>query len=302
MKIILLGKDGQVGWELQRALQPIGEVIALNRAVKNGQSGDITDFDAMRSLFESQKPDVVVNASAYTAVDKAEEDVDACELVNHLAVDHLAKLCQQYSSLLVHYSTDYVFDGSGNKPWLETDIPTPINQYGISKRNGELAIERSGCQFLNFRTSWVYSVHGNNFIKTMLRLAKTKESLSIVFDQIGTPTGAALIADVTAHAIHHYKAQSDTQKTQLIGHYHLTASGYTSWYEYAKFIFDTACELQCKLAIKDTDAVSTAQYPTPANRPLNSRLNTEKLKKTFNLHLPPWQSGVEHALQELIHD
>lgn len=302
MKIILLGKNGQVGWELQRALQPIGDVIALNRAVENGQSGDITDFDAMHSLFESQKPDIVVNASAYTAVDQAEKDIDICELVNHTAVRNLAHLCKKHSCLLVHYSTDYVFNGSGKRPWQETDTPSPINQYGISKRNGELAIERSGCQFLNFRTSWVYNVKGNNFIKTMLRLAKTKESLSIVSDQIGTPTGAALIADVTAHTIRHYIAQSDTQKTQLIGHYHLTASGYTSWYEYAKFIFDTACRLECKLAIKDINAVSTAQYPTPANRPLNSRLNTDKLQKSFNVCLPPWQLGVEHALQELIHD
>lgn len=302
MKIILLGRNGQVGWELQRALQPIGEVIALNREVENGQSGDITDYDAMHSLFESQQPDVVVNASAYTAVDQAEKDIDICELVNHMAVRHLAHLCKKHSCLLVHYSTDYVFNGSGKSPWKETDLASPINQYGISKRNGELAIERSGCQFLNFRTSWVYGVQGNNFIKTMLRLAKTNESLSIVSNQIGAPTGAALIADVTAHAIRHYIAQSDTQKTQLIGHYHLTASGQTSWYEYAKFIFATASKLGSELTIKNIYAVSTAQYPTLANRPLNSRLSTDKLQKTFNVCLPPWQLGVEHALQELIHD
>lgn len=302
MRIILLGKNGQVGWELQRALQPIGEVIALSRESKNGRSGDVTNFEEIRKLFEELKPDVVVNAAAYTAVDKAEEEVENSTLVNELAVKNLATLCNQYSSLLIHYSTDYVFDGNGTKPWSETDTTSPINQYGISKRNGEISIEKSGCQFLNFRTSWVYGAYGNNFIKSMLKLFQVKESLSIVSDQIGTPTGAALIADITAHAIRHYFARSDAQQKHLSGHYHLAATGETSWYDYAQYILEVSNKLKLELMVSDIQPIPTSQYPTPASRPLNSRLNTNKLRNNFNLHIPDWKLGVKQVLQELINE
>lgn len=302
MRIILLGKNGQVGWELQRALQPIGEVIALSRESKNGLSGDVTNFEEIRKLFEALKPDVVVNATAYTAVDKAEEEVENSTLVNELAVKNLATLCNQYSSLLIHYSTDYVFDGNGTKPWSETDTTSPINQYGISKRNGEISIEKSGCQFLNFRTSWVYGAYGNNFIKSMLKLFQVKESLSIVSDQIGGPTGAALIADITAHAIRHYFSQSDAQQKHLSGHYHLAATGETSWYDYAQYILEVSNKLKLELMVSDIQPIPTSQYPTPASRPLNSRLNTNKLRHNFDLHIPDWKLGVKQVLQELINE
>jgi len=302
MRILLLGKNGQVGWELQRALQPIGELISLGRETEKKLSGDVTDFDGIRHLFEELKPDIVVNATAYTAVDKAEELLENNELINHLAVKNLANLCSEFSSLFIHYSTDYVFDGSGHKPWSESDTPSPINQYGVSKRNGERAIEYSGCRFINFRTSWVYGVHGNNFIKSMLKLFKMKESLNIVSDQIGAPTGAALIADVTAHSIRHYLAQSESQQDKLSGHYHFAAGGETSWYDYAQYIFEFLNKFEYPLEIKEIRPISTAEYPTPASRPLNSRLNTNKLKSNFDLYIPDWKIGVRQVLQELVNE
>lgn len=302
MRIILLGKNGQVGWELQRALQPIGEVVALSRESENGLSGDVTNFEEIHRLFEALKPDVVVNATAYTAVDKAEEEIESSTLVNDLAVKNLAAMCKQYSSLLIHYSTDYVFDGNGTKPWIETDTTSPINQYGISKRNGEISIEESGCRFLNFRTSWVYGAYGNNFIKSMLKLFQIKESLSIVSDQIGAPTGAALIADITAHAIRHYFSQPDSQQELLSGHYHLSAAGETSWYDYAQYILEVSNKLKLDLMISNIQPIPTSQYPTPASRPLNSRLDTNKLRHNFDLHIPDWKLGVRQVLQELINE
>ena len=198
MKILLLGKNGQVGWELQRALQPLGEVIALDRAAnENNLIGDLADFDQIEYAIEKIKPDVVVNAAAYTAVDKAESDQENADLINHLAVKNLAEICNNQNCLLIHYSTDYVFNGEGKAAWSENNQTDPVNFYGYTKRLGEIAIEQSGCAFLNFRTCWVYGSHGNNFIKTMLKLASSREELSIINDQIGAPTGAALIADIT---------------------------------------------------------------------------------------------------------
>ncbi|ENV46919.1 dTDP-4-dehydrorhamnose reductase [Acinetobacter brisouii CIP 110357] len=301
MKILLLGKNGQVGWELQRALQPLGEVIALDRHTNaQGLCGDIANLEAITQLIQQVQPDVVVNATAYTAVDKAESEPKQADLINHLAVKHLAEKCQAVNALLVHYSTDYVFSGQGTQTWQEQDVTAPQNVYGQSKRAGEVALEQSAVKFINFRTSWVYGTHGQNFIKTMLRLAQAKEELSIIADQIGAPTGAALIADVTAQAIRYYSLHAAEQQQQLCGHYHLAASGETSWYEYAQYIFDVARYKGLVLKLQQVHPIVTTAYPTPAKRPLNSRLNTQKLQQQFHLHLPYWQQGVEQVLGEII--
>ena len=300
MNIILLGKNGQVGWELQRALQPLGHVIALDRQINNnGLCGDITNFTAIEQLYATIEPDVVINAAAYTAVDNAESDYEQADLINHLAVKHLAIMSRRYNSLLINYSSDYVFDGSLDTPWSETDNRLPINNYGKTKYDGEIALEQSGARFINFRTSWVYGTHGNNFIKTMLKLAQSKEELNIIADQIGAPTGAALIADATAQALRYYLLNE--QPSSLHGHYNLAARGQCSWFDYAEFIFATAQkEMGTKLLIKQLNPIATSEYPTPAKRPLNSRLNTKKLQNQFQLHLPHWQQGVAQVLGELL--
>lgn len=300
MKLLILGKNGQVGWELQRALQPLGEVLALDRNIDdNDYCGDLTNFDAIEKVIQKFCPDIVINASAYTAVDKAETETLQADLVNHLGVEHLAKQCQQVNALLIHYSTDYVFDGKGTKAWQESDIKAPQNLYGQTKLDGELALERSKVKFINFRTSWVYGTHGNNFIKTMLKLAQSKDELNIISDQIGAPTGAALIADVTAQVIRYYVLNGSKQ-TELHGHYHLAPSGETSWYNYAQYIFDSARKTGLTFQVQRVGAIETIDYPTPAKRPLNSRLDTRKLQNAFEIHLPEWQQGVEHAIKEII--
>ena len=301
MKLLILGKNGQVGWELQRALQPLGEVLALDRYqdAKTQYCGDIVNFDAIARVITQFRPNIVVNATAYTAVDQAETDLEQADLINHLAVKHLAEQCKIMNALLIHYSTDYVFDGQGQIAWQETDEKAPQNAYGHTKLAGEIALEQSQAKFINFRTSWVYGTHGNNFIKTMLKLAKSKDELNIIADQIGVPTGAALIADVTAQVIRYYDFNPD-QHHDLHGHYHLAPQGETSWYDYAQFIFEKARQKGIELQIKQVEAIPTTAYPTPAKRPLNSRLNTQKLQQTFYIHLPEWQQGVEHAIAEMI--
>lgn len=301
MKILLLGKNGQVGWELQRALQPLGEIIALDRHQNShGLSGDLANFEQIQYAIEQVQPDIVVNAAAYTAVDKAESDQENADLINHLAVKNLAHICAEKNALLIHYSTDYVFNGEGKKAWSETDQTNPVNLYGSTKRLGEIALEQSGCAFINFRTCWVYGSHGNNFIKTMLKLASNREELSIINDQIGAPTGAALIADVTAQALRYYLLSSQEQQKQLTGHYHLAATGECSWYEYAQYVFELAKQNGQNLAIQKVNAIETIAYPTPAKRPLNSRLNTSKLQTNFKMHLPDWKLGVAQVLEEII--
>ena len=301
MKLLILGKNGQVGWELQRALQPLGEVLALDRYqdTKTHYCGDISNFDAIARVITQFRPNIVVNATAYTAVDQAETDLEQADLINHLAVKHLAEQCKTMNALLIHYSTDYVFDGQGQTEWQETDEKAPQNAYGHTKLAGEIALEQSQAKFINFRTSWVYGTHGNNFIKTMLKLAKSKDELNIIADQIGVPTGAALIADVTAQVIRYYDFNPD-QHHDLHGHYHLAPQGETSWYDYAQFIFEQARQKGIELQIKQVEAIPTTAYPTPAKRPLNSRLNTQKLQQTFYIHLPEWHQGVEHAIAEMI--
>ncbi|WP_278931256.1 dTDP-4-dehydrorhamnose reductase [Moraxella osloensis] len=301
MKILLLGKNGQVGWELQRALQPLGEVIALDRHINDqGDCGDVSNFEQINQTIARIQPNIIINATAYTAVDKAEIEQLQNDLINHLAVKNLAEQCKHINALLVHYSTDYVFNGMGEKPWQEDDSIAPVNSYGQAKRDGEIAIEKTGVKFLNFRTSWVYASRGKNFIKTMLMLAKSKEQLTIINDQVGTPTSASLIADVTAQALRYYLLANDAEKIQLLGHYHLVPTGVTTWYEYAQFIFDLAKKQGETLMIKEVLPTTTDNYPTPAKRPLNSRLNNQKIQTNFQLYLPKWQQGVEQVVIELL--
>lgn len=295
MKILLLGKNGQVGWELQRALAPLGEVVALDRYGSEGLSGDMTQPQAIHQTILTLKPDVVVNASAYTAVDLAETEHELADVVNHQTVMSAAKACQHVNALFVHYSTDYVFDGAGEAAFVENDAIAPLNVYGKTKALGEQAIVQSGCPYLIFRTSWVYASKGKNFLKTMLGLAQQRQELSIIADQIGAPTSAELIADVTAHAI----PQTLTDKSK-VGTYHLVASGETSWFGYASFAFEQVRAFGHALTIQNVNAIPTSAYPTPATRPHNSRLNNQKIQHTFGILLPNWQDGVKRALVELL--
>lgn len=295
MKILLLGKNGQVGWELQRALSPLGELVALDRQTVDGLCGDLSNLDALREAIRQVKPDIIVNAAAYTAVDKAESDVELADRVNGDASQVMAEEAAALGAWLVHYSTDYVFSGQGTTPWQESDAVDPVNHYGVSKLAGEQKIAATGCKHLIFRTSWVYGARGNNFAKTMLRLAKDRESLSVIADQIGAPTGADLIADITALAI-----QKVIENPSLGGLYHLAAGGEVSWHGYASHVIDLARHLGEELAVKDVNPIETTAYPTPARRPLNSRLNTQKLRDNFSLHLPDWQSGVTRMLMEVL--
>lgn len=294
MRILLLGKNGQVGWELQRALAPLGDLVALDRQGENGLCGDLADLNGLRNTIRSLQPNIIVNAAAYTAVDKAESESELASLINTLAPRVMAEEMRERNGWLVHYSTDYVFDGSGTEPWVETDQPAPLNLYGQSKLQGEQAIAKIGCQHLIFRTSWVYAARGNNFAKTMLRLATEREQLSVIDDQVGAPTGAELLADTTAHVLRQAMAQPE-----LSGLYHLAAAGETSWYGYASYVIEQARSMGATLAVKTVEPIPTSAYPTPAKRPNNSRLDTRKVSRCFALQLPSWQSGVSRMLKEI---
>jgi dTDP-4-dehydrorhamnose reductase len=296
MKILLLGKNGQVGWELQRSLVPLGELVALDHDSKE-LCGDFTYLEGLANTVRTIKPDVIVNAAAHTAVDKAESEAELVRTINARAPGVLAQEAQRANAWLVHYSTDYVFDGGGNKPWLETDATAPLSVYGATKLEGEQLIQRSGCKHLIFRTSWVYGARGGNFAKTMLRLARERDSLSVIDDQVGAPTGADLLADVTAHAI-----RAARQRPELSGLYHLVAGGETSWHGYASFVIDYArrAGISLKVAPDAIMPVPTSAFPTPAKRPHNSRMDTTKLRKTFDLNLPSWETGVERMLSEVL--
>ena len=310
MKILLFGANGQVGWELQRSLSPLGELIALDRngissssscdsgtTQLTGLCGDLANLAGITATVQRVRPDVIVNAAAYTAVDKAESDFDNAHLINALAPEALAKAAASVGAWLVHYSTDYVFDGSGSTPWVETDPTGPLSVYGSTKFEGEQRIAAACAKHLIFRTSWVYAARGGNFAKTMLRLAQERETLNVINDQFGAPTGADLLADVTAHAI-----QQVQQQPAHAGLYHFVASGETTWHGYAKHVVGQVKQMQTAIKIisKDIVAVPTSAYPTPAQRPLNSRLNTAKLHSTFGLTLPPWQQGVDRMLLEVL--
>ncbi len=295
MKILLLGKDGQVGWELQRALAPLGELVALGRQGRDGLSGDLSNPAALRATVDAVAPDVIVNAAAHTAVDKAESEAELAQRINADAPGVLAQTAASRGAVLVHYSTDYVFDGSGSKPWQEDDATGPLSVYGRSKLDGEEAIRASGCTHLIFRTSWVYAARGGNFAKTMLRLAAERERLTVIADQIGAPTGAELIADVSAHAVRSLRA-----RPELSGTYHLAAGGETSWHGYASFVIEAARARGVALKVGEVAPIPTTDYPTPATRPLNSRLDTTRLSAAFGLSLPPWQDGVARMLDETL--
>jgi dTDP-4-dehydrorhamnose reductase len=295
MKILLLGKNGQVGWELQRSLAPLGELMALDR--HSEPCGDLSQPELLAQTVRSLRPDVIVNAAAHTAVDKAESEVDLAHTLNARAPAALAQAAAEIGAWLVHYSTDYVFDGGGTRAWQEQDATGPLGVYGQTKLEGEQAIAASGCKHLIFRTSWVYAARGGNFAKTMLRLAQERERLTVIDDQHGAPTGADLIADVTAHAI-----RTALQQPQLSGLYHLVAGGETSWHGYASHVITGARALRPDQAWKvgEIAPVPTSAFPTPAKRPLNSRLNTQKLQQVFGLHLPHWQQGVDRMLVEIL--
>jgi dTDP-4-dehydrorhamnose reductase len=297
MKILLLGKNGQVGWELQRSLAPLGELLALDRH-SSEHCGDLSQPERLAQTVLAWRPDVVVNAAAHTAVDKAESEPELARCLNATAPAALAQAATQIGALLVHYSTDYVFNGQGQSPWQEDDATGPLSVYGQTKREGEQAIVASGCAHLVFRTSWVYAARGGNFAKTMLRLAAERERLTVINDQWGAPTGAELLADVTAHAVVH--ALRDRQN--LSGIYHLAAAGETTWHGYASHVIAQARQLQPGLALKVNEIapVPTSAFPTPAQRPRNSRLNTQKLRQAFGLVLPAWQHGVNRMLAETL--
>ncbi|MBI4807421.1 MAG: dTDP-4-dehydrorhamnose reductase [Nitrosomonadales bacterium] len=296
MKILLFGKSGQVGWELQRSLAPLGEIVALDSG-STGMCGDFTDLDGIAATVRTVAPDVIVNAAAHTAVDKAESEPELVRTINSSAPGVLAQEAKNIGAWLVHYSTDYVFDGSGDQPWLESDATSPLSVYGATKLEGEKLIRQAGCKHLIFRTSWVYGARGGNFAKTMLRLAAERDSLSVIDDQIGTPTGADLLADVTAHAI-----RAVRQRPELGGLYNLVAGGETSWHGYASLVIDFASRAGVPLKVSPAaiKAVVTGEFKTAARRPLNSRLDCGKLQKAFDLQLPPWQAGVERMLIEIL--
>ena len=315
MNILLLGKKGQVGWELQRSLSPLGTVTALDRQggfTADGQPlcGDLADLDGLARTVRTLRPDVIVNAAAHTAVDKAESEPELARCLNAQAPTVLAREAVALGAWLVHYSTDYVFDGSGTQPWLETDATGPLGVYGQTKLEGEQGIAASGCRHLIFRTSWVYAARGGNFAKTMLKLAKDRERLTVINDQFGAPTGADLIADVTAHAIRQVRLQTRMANdaandpdgaASLSGIYHLVASGVTTWFDYANHVLgqDAQGGFAPGLAVKEVAPVPSTAFVTTAKRPHNSRLSTAKLQQAFGLTLPAWQQGVNRMLAEI---
>ena len=297
MKILLLGKNGQVGWELQRALAPLGELIALDFDSPGPLSADFSKPESLVATVRAVAPHIIVNAAAHTAVDKAESEPELARAINASAVGVLAREAAASGAWLAHFSTDYVFDGGGTSPWLEDSPTGPLSVYGQTKLEGENAIRASGAQHLIFRTSWVYAARGGTFAKTMLRLAKERDKLTVINDQIGAPTGAELLADITAHAL-----SAVLQQPMLGGTYHAVASGETSWHGYARHVieFARAAGQPIKVAANAIEPVPTSAFPTPAKRPGNSRLNTRKLQETFGFTLPAWQTGVERMLTEVL--
>ncbi|WP_290871367.1 dTDP-4-dehydrorhamnose reductase [Aquabacterium sp.] len=302
MNILLLGKGGQVGWELQRALAPLGQLTALDFNTPGPVQApelkaDFSQPEQVAAIVRAVRPDVIVNAAAHTAVDKAESEPDLARAINATTPGLIAREAADLGALLVHYSTDYVFDGSGQAPRDESAATRPLSVYGQTKLEGEQLIQASGARHLIFRTSWVYAARGGNFAKTMLRLAGERDQLKVINDQIGAPTGADLLADVTAHAIRAVGRQPD-----LLGLYHLVAAGETSWYDYARFVIEWARAqgVVLKVAQEAVEAIPTSAYPTPAARPLNSRLSTKKVQEAFGLTLPHWQVGAERMLTEIL--
>ena len=303
MRILLFGKNGQVGWALQRALAPLGEVTPLGREGDASDatllSGDLADIEGITRTIHTVRPDVIVNAAAFTAVDAAESERDQANAINALAPGRMAEAAREVDALFVHYSTDYVFNGTGQTPWQESDALDPINAYGASKADGECRIREAGARHLILRTQWVYATRGRNFIKTMLRLAQERDSLSVIDDQIGAPTGADLIADVTAHLVCACQAEDGRAHS---GTYHLAARGETSWHGFAHRVIETAraAGLPIRTPTQALTAVPTSAFPTPARRPNNSRLSTARIESVFGLRLPAWEAGVDRTLSEIL--
>lgn len=297
MTVLLFGGNGQLGQELQRALAPLGTLVATTRSgtLRDGSACETADFnqpESLAALLDRVRPEVVVNAAAYTAVDRAEDDRDAAWRANAEAPGVIARWCAAAGVPLVHYSTDYVFDGQGTRPYREDDATAPLGVYGASKLAGEEAIRAAGGRHLIFRTAWVYASHSANFLRTMLRVGAEREVLRVVADQVGTPTPAALIADVTAQALQHAGGLSGT--------WHLTAKGETSWHGFAEAIFAEAVSAGKLACAPKVDAITTADYPTPARRPAYSHLDVSKLEREFGLMLPSWQEGLERVIADVI--
>jgi len=295
LKILVTGKNGQVGFELQRALAPLGQVVAIDQA-----DCDLADAEAIRALVRRIGPDVIVNPAAYTAVDKAEADQGTAFAVNAEAPRVFGEEAARLGALVVHFSTDYVFNGSKEGAYAETDTPDPQSVYGRTKYEGERALAGANPRHLILRTSWVVGAHGGNFAKTMLRLAAEREQLNVVADQFGAPTSAALLADLTAHLVRQY--QDKGGDAFPYGTYHVVAGGETSWCDYARFVIAEALAAgrQLKTTPDKVFPLSTTDYPTPAKRPANSRLDTARFRSTFGLILPDWQDGVRHVLQQIL--
>jgi dTDP-4-dehydrorhamnose reductase len=296
MKILLLGKNGQVGWELQRALAPLGEVVALDFDSPGPLLADFSRPESLAATVRAVAPQLIVNAAAHTAVDKAESEPDLARALNAASPAVLAREAAALGSWLMHYSTDYVFDGSGTTAWIEDSPTGPLSVYGATKLEGEQLIRASGCRHLILRTSWVYAARGGNFAKTILKLAKERDKLTVIDDQFGSPTGADLLADLSAHVL-----RATLARPELAGTYHAVAQGETNWHGYARHVIEFAREAgqPIKVAPDSIHAVPTSAFPTPARRPGNSRMDTRKLRDSFNLALPPWQAGVERMLTEI---
>jgi dTDP-4-dehydrorhamnose reductase len=297
MKLLVIGATGQIGWELVRSLLPLGEIIEAGR-----NQVDLLHTAYLKNFLKRQQADIIINAAAYTAVDKAESERQQAFMINAEVPGILAEYTYKTGALLVHYSTDYVFDGNKNSPYIETDLTCPINVYGQSKLAGEQAIISSGADYLIFRTSWVYAARGRNFLKTVLRLAGEREELSIVADQIGAPTWARLVAETTAQAVKQSQLKRQ-QRAFRSGLFHLTSSGFASWHEFAEAIVAGMQQLRPDVARKVIlKPVPTLDYPLPARRPANSRLSCELLQHTFGLTMPHWQIALIYCLQELFTD
>ncbi len=297
MRILLTGKHGQVGFELQRVLASVGEIHAVGRA-----ECDLADASAICTLVRSVKPNLIVNAAAYTAVDKAESEPELAHAVNAVAPGVLGEEAAKLGAWVVHYSTDYVFDGTKAGAYAEDDLTNPLNVYGCTKRDGEIALQQSGARYLLLRTSWVVGGHGNNFAKTILRVAHEREQLNVVADQYGAPTSAALLADVTAQLVR--QKQREGEEHFSSGLYHLVAGGETTWCDYARFVVSEALTVgtSLKLAPDGIRGIPSSDYPTASKRPANSRMDTGKLRRTFGVELPDWQSGVRHVLRQILAD
>jgi len=294
MKFLVLGANGQVGWQLRRSLSLLGDVVALD-----ARSGDLRRPGELADAIRSIQPDVVVNAGAYTAVDRAEDEPEAAFAVNAHACEMLAEVTRELGIWLVHYSTDYVYDGSGDKPWLETDPTGPLGVYGKSKLAGDLSIAGANPRHLILRTSWVYDSWGQNFLKSILKAAKTRDELAVVADQWGAPTRAALIADVTAFVL--LKISNSAGPDKLAGVYHLASTGVTNWHAYASLVVEQglAHGLPLRVTPGKIRPIPASEYPVRAPRPSNSRLDTSRLREAFGLNLPPWQEGVRAVVAEL---